>query len=189
MEESPVFTLDLLADQSLAKDIVRGILSTIFFHRIFPPIKPTTRDLLDLTLPYVDDPELLTQIEEKTAALIRSIENTGTTTSKGQIAVQFFERRTAKRIWFSSKSEKEVCWEQWIITVTLVHPRTDAERNRIRHQMESNLQNAVMQIIKNTTFHRDHIPPIVSSEKNPFPYQIIVQPRGDTWTGRMGGIF
>lgn len=27
-----------------------GILSTIFFHRIFPPIKPTTRDLLDLTL-------------------------------------------------------------------------------------------------------------------------------------------
>ena len=105
--------------------------------------------------PYVDDPELLTQIEEKTAALIRSIENTGTNTSKGQIAgqfildaifgylsqggknavvgsdkaafivVQFFERRTAKRIWFSSKSEKEVCWEQWIITVTLVNPRTD----------------------------------------------------------------
>ena len=39
--------------------------------------------------------------------------------------VQFFERRTAKR-WFSSKAEQEVCWEQWIINVTLVRPRTDA---------------------------------------------------------------
>ena len=97
MEKPPAFTLDLYADQSLGKDIVKGmlerspskfryskcnehwpwsppmvaqvsffptagkltipysleltaILSTIFFHRIFPPIKPTTRDLLDLTL-------------------------------------------------------------------------------------------------------------------------------------------
>lgn len=85
-----------------------GILSTIFFHRIFPPVKPTTRDLLDLTLvcqlsqlaylseidnlilqriqPYVDDPELLAQIEEKTTSLIRSLENTGSGTSSGQIA-------------------------------------------------------------------------------------------------------
>ncbi|KAF8472452.1 autophagy-related protein [Kalaharituber pfeilii] len=189
MEKPQVFTLDLYADQSLGKDIVRGILSTIFFHRIFPPIKPTTRDLLDLTLPYVDDPELLTQIEEKATTLIRSIENTGSSTSTGQLAVQFFERRTpAKRIniWFAPKAEQEVCWEQWIIKVTLVTPRTDSDRVRIRQAMESNLQKAVMQIITNTTCHRDHIPPIITSEKNPFPYHIVVQPKGDTWSGRMG---
>lgn len=44
--------------------------------------------------------------------------------------VQFFERRTAAKrinIWFaSSKAEQEVCWEQWVIKVTLVSPRTDA---------------------------------------------------------------
>lgn len=189
MEKPPVFTLDLYADQSLGKDIVRGILSTIFFHRIFPPIKPTTRDLLDLTLPYVDDPDLLSQIEEKASALIRSVENMGTGTSTGQIAVQFFERRaTTKRmnIWFASKAEQEVCWEQWVINVTLVNPRTDAERARIRRTMETNLQKAVMQIISNTTYHRDHIPPIMTNDKNPFPYVITVQPKGDTWTGMMG---
>lgn len=190
MEKPPVFTLDLYADQSLAKDIVKGILSTIFFHRIFPPIKPTTRDLLDLTLPYVDDPELLAQIEEKTSSLIRSIENTGSSgTNSGQIAVQFFERRTAAKrinIWFASKAEQEVCWEQWVIKVTLLYPRTDAERARVRRNMETNLQTAVMQIITNTTYHRDHIPPIVTNDKNPFPYHITVQPKGDTWTGRIG---
>lgn len=191
MEKPPAFTLDLYADQSLGKDIVKGILSTIFFHRIFPPIKPTTRDLLDLTLPYVDDPELLSQIDEKASALIRSIENMGSSSSSGQIAVQFFERRTpapAKRIniWFASKAEQEVCWEQWMINVTLVNPRTDTERARIRRIMETNLQKAVMQIISNTTYHRDHIPPIITNDKNPFPYHIIVQPKGDTWTTMMG---
>jgi len=189
MEKPPVFTLDLYADQSLATDIVRGILSTIFFHRIFPPIKPTTRDLLDLTLPYVDDPELLAQIEEKTSALICSIDNTGSGSCCGQITVQFFERRTAAKrinIWFAPKAEQEVCWEQWVIKVTLVKPRTDTERARIRRTMETTLQKAVMQIISNTTYHRDHIPPILTNDKNPFPYHITVQPKGDTWTGMMG---
>lgn len=49
--------------------------------------------------------------------------------------VQFFERRTtAKRIniWFAPKAEQEVCWEQWVINVTLVNPRTDAGMFTIR---------------------------------------------------------
>lgn len=52
-----------------------GILHTIFFHRYFPALTPRTRPVLDLTLPYVDDVELETMIEQRTTALARQLES------------------------------------------------------------------------------------------------------------------
>ena len=110
-----------------------GILHTIFFHRFFPSIRPRTWDLLDLTLPVVDDVELETLIDQRTAALIRQIDTTSNLRSnsvRGQIAVQFFEKRRRKA-WFS-KAEDEVCWEQWTLDVTLATPKTESGMFSIR---------------------------------------------------------
>jgi autophagy-related protein 101 len=76
----------------------------------------------------VPDVELETLIEQRTTALIRQlgastetgVRNTGV---RGQISVQFFERRRRKA-WFT-KGEEEVCWEQWTLDVTLATPRTE----------------------------------------------------------------
>ncbi len=43
---------------------------------------------------------------------------------RGQMAVQFFEKKRRKA-WFG-KGEDEVCWEQWTLDVTLATPRTDS---------------------------------------------------------------
>jgi autophagy-related protein 101 len=106
-----------------------GILHTIFFHRFFPSIRPKTRDVLDLTLPFVDDVELETLIDQRTATLVRQLDtssdmgarNTGV---RGLMTVQFFEKKRRKA-WFT-KGEEEVCWEQWTLDVTLATPRTES---------------------------------------------------------------
>ena len=47
--------------------------------------------------------------------------------------------------------------------------------------MESMLQRTVKKIVTTANREVDHIPPITTSETNPFPYQIITNPRDDGW--------
>lgn len=111
-----------LADRRLTRP---AILHTIFFHRYFTSISPLTRDLLDLTLPAIDDVDLETLIEQKTHALRRAIDSTHQPRGRGQIAVQFFEKKRRKTYFFG-KADEDVCWEQWTLDVTLAQPRTEA---------------------------------------------------------------
>lgn len=146
-------------------------------------------------------------IDQRTNLLIKSIEasvGAGSKSHRGQIAVEFYERRP-KKAWFS-KAEEKVCWEQWLLSVTLVNPRNDtgtpasftrthclggslanirSERVRARASIEHQLQKAVLEIITTASIRKDHIPPI-TNDTNPFPYQIIVSPKGDTWGARIG---
>ena len=101
-----------------------AILHTIFFHRYFTSISPLTRDLLDLTLPAIDDVDLETLIEQKTFALVRAIDSTHQPRGRAQIAVQFFEKKRRKTYFFG-KADEDVCWEQWTLDVTLAQPRTE----------------------------------------------------------------
>jgi len=185
----PEYILEVYADPTSVNDVVKGILHTIFFHRFFPSIRPKTRDVLDLTLPVVEDVELETLIDQRTAALVRQLDTTSdmgtrSTGVRGQIAVQFFEKRRRKA-WFT-KGEEEVCWEQWTLDVTLATPRTESERAKVRKAMETMLQKTAMKIVSTVNREKDHIPPITTSETNPFPYQISINPKVDGWGARMG---
>lgn len=122
---------------SLTEDA--GILHTIFFHRFFPSLTPQTREVLDLTLPYVDDDELEIMIEQRATALESQLDaqrssssgNANATSNsgapgggRGQLVVQFFEKRRRKA-WLS-RGDEEVCWECWTIKVTVAEPRTES---------------------------------------------------------------
>jgi autophagy-related protein 101 len=103
-------------------------LHTIFFHRFFPSIRPRTRDILGLTLPFVEDVELETLIDQRTSTLARQLDTSSDVGARngsvrGLMAVQFFEKKRQKA-WFT-KGEEEVCWEQWTLDVTLATPRTE----------------------------------------------------------------
>ena len=50
--------------------------------------------------------------------------------------------------------------------------------------MELMLQKTAMKIVTIVNRNTDHIPPITTSESNPFPYQIVINPRDEGW--RMG---
>ncbi|KAG5913524.1 hypothetical protein E4U42_001083, partial [Claviceps africana] len=132
-KDPPEFILDVFTDPRSLRDVVKGILHTIFFTRFFPALSPRTRDVLDLTLPYVDDDELETMIDQRAAALERQLDverssggrdastNGG---ARGQVAVRFFEKRRRKA-WLS-RGDEEVCWESWTLKVTVAEPRTES---------------------------------------------------------------
>jgi hypothetical protein len=114
-----------------------AILHTIFFHRYFIPIIPSTRELLDISLPTVDDNELETHIEQKASALVRAVEVQPSTSSpkvlrthgqsgRAQVTVCFFELKKRKKAYFFSKADEEVCWETWTLDVTCATPRTES---------------------------------------------------------------
>lgn len=46
------------------------------------------------------------------------------------------------------------------------------DRNRMHDSMERQLEGCLMQIIRIVNEKKDHIPPIVTNEANPFPYQV-----------------
>ncbi|UPK90184.1 hypothetical protein LCI18_001119 [Fusarium solani-melongenae] len=195
-QEPPEFLLDIFADPRSVHDVVKGILHAIFFHRFFPSVVPQTREVLDITLPHVDDDELETMIEQRVAALERQLDaqrssggaaNTGTGTEgggRGQLAVQFFEKRRRKA-WLS-RGDEEVCWETWTVKVTVAEPRTESERAKVRRAMEQTLLTSAMKIVTFTNTHKDHIPPITTQGTNPFPYKINLDQKEATgWATRM----
>ncbi len=64
------------------------------------------------------------------------------------------------------------------------------ERAKVRKASETTLQNTVMKAITFANAHKDHIPPITTTESNPFPYQINIgghhQKETSGWATRMG---
>jgi autophagy-related protein 101 len=52
--------------------------------------------------------------------------------------------------------------------------------------MEKSLQKTALKIINIVNRDKDHIPPITTTETNPFPYQITVNPRSEAIGPRMG---
>lgn len=184
----PEYNVDIFADAARVEEVVKAILHTIFFHRYFTSISPLTRDLLDLTLPAIDDVDLETLIEQKTHALRRAIDSTHQPRGRGQISIQFFEKKRRKTYFFG-KTEEEVCWEQWTLDVTLAHPRTESEVLKVRRAMSKSVEKAAYKIIAIVNRDKDHIPPITTTDANPFPYQIIVNPKpvsGNDWRPRIG---
>ncbi|KAK9236858.1 autophagy-related protein [Lipomyces kononenkoae] len=185
-----LITIDIILDRLLIRDVIKAVLSSIFFHRLFGSIRPLSpaREVLDITYPSVDDPALDSLIDEKlthlTAALDTSSQYTANQPYSGstqpQIVVNFFEKKTRKA-WFS-KSEEEVCWEEWTINILSITPRNETEKVRVAKSAESQLQTIIMKIIDIVNDNRDHIPPIATTEANPFPYQISIPSETEyTW--------
>ncbi|KAI4215014.1 MAG: hypothetical protein LQ351_002328 [Letrouitia transgressa] len=209
----PEYVLEVLGGPSSIKDIVKGVLHTIFFHRFFPSIRPSSLEVLDLTLPLVCDQELETLIDTRVGQLIRQLSSTSSPKegSRGEMGIRFYEKRRRKSgglggwLTGTGKSEEEICWEAWKLVITLTAPRTEAgrlfeisiqrsllscflERMTMTKTEAPALQRTAMNIVKIVNRDKDHIPPITTSETNPFPYEIILSPRAER-DGRNLGFF
>ncbi|CAG8439222.1 6542_t:CDS:2 [Diversispora eburnea] len=172
-----VFSIDLTVDRDVVSEVLRAILHTILFYRVFGNIKPREVDLLDITYSAIDDPEIEKVVEDKVEQFIHNLEHHGN--QKGQIAVMFHEKRT-KKAWFT-KSEEEICWEQWAVTLTTLICRTERDKLRVRKDMDKQLYSCLFNIIRFVNDKKDHIPPITTPDANPFPYQIVIPATNDSW--------
>ncbi|KAK5244004.1 hypothetical protein LTR16_007742 [Cryomyces antarcticus] len=128
-------------------------------------------------------------IEQRTTDLLRQIDSKSSYSNqsgRGQVAIFFAEKRRRKT-YFQVKEEKTV-WEQWLLNVTLATPRTETDVIKVRRAMEKSLQKAALKIIHIVNRDKDHIPPITTTDSNPFPYEIVVNPKSESW-GQTLGIF
>ncbi|KAL2038530.1 hypothetical protein N7G274_008869 [Stereocaulon virgatum] len=189
----PQYILEVFADPTCVKDIVRGILHTIFFHRYLSPLRPSYLEVLEFTLPLVADPDLETLIDTRVGQLIRQLSSTSSPKSsvRGSLVVEFFEKKRRKDGvlgWFGAKGEEGVCWESWCLEVTLATPKTEIERTKVTEAIGSTLQKTAMQVVTIVNRDKNHIPPLTTNEGNPFPFHIELSPRVEGW-GRSIGIF
>ncbi|KAI4841666.1 DUF1649-domain-containing protein [Aureobasidium sp. EXF-8845] len=191
MEERRVasFSIDVFADKANAKDVVTGILHTIFWYRIFANLDPSYHDVLDIPIPWIQDVDLQTLVEQRVDQFVRQIDadvNDQNQNTRGQLVVQFSEReRRRKKGWFGAKDE-DLVWETWTLNVALASPRTPQEATTSRRAIERSLSNAVMKITDIVQQNKDHVPPITTQDTNTFPYHILVNPKNDGWGQRMG---
>ncbi|KAJ6021931.1 Autophagy-related protein 1010 [Penicillium herquei] len=196
----PEYFLEIFADTTSVHDVLKGVLNLIFFHRYFPSIRPVTFEVLDFTLPAINDADLETLIESRVSTLVRNHLSSAAETEDGKnssgggvrarIAVEFYEKKRRRSgLWFgglAGKGEEEVCWEIWTLDVTIATPRTESERSKVRKAMNNMLHKAALKILAIVNRDKDHIPPITTTDSNPFPYRIIVNPRTDSWGNRIG---
>lgn len=59
------------------------------------------------------------------------------------------------------------------------------DRTKVRKAMEKMLHKAAFKIVAIVNQDKGHIP-LMTSETNPFPYQIVLNPKMDSWTNRFG---
>ncbi|THH27517.1 hypothetical protein EUX98_g6664 [Antrodiella citrinella] len=94
---NPIITLDLVLDRHTAKDVLRAVLHSILFHRLLGFVLPKTFEVLDVTMPAVDDANVEQLVDQKVDVFWKGIE--GGLSKRGQISVTFSEKR-AKKSWF-----------------------------------------------------------------------------------------
>ena len=137
--------------------------------------------------------EIETLIDQRTIALVRQLDSTSSQMSpqynpkagRGTVVLQFLEKKRRKG-WFVAKADEDTVWENWIVEVTLTSARSEPEAERNRLQMEASLQKAVLKVVNTVNDDKSHIPPITTNETNPFPYQILVNPKNDGWGQKLG---
>ncbi|ODQ55675.1 DUF1649-domain-containing protein [Saitoella complicata NRRL Y-17804] len=191
MPEQHVLELEDI-DRGFMKEMVKAVLHSILFNRIFVNVRPRSREFLNVTYPFVDnDQDLEVLLDERTSSLLNALSPAPSPTTspppgqghaRGQLAMSFYEKRVRKA-WFSTQ-EESVVWERWLIVVDTITPRTERERLRSQREMERQLNETLLKIVRIANEKKEHIPPILTGEANPFPYEIhIVKGEGEGWVG------
>ncbi|KAJ2188847.1 hypothetical protein IW139_001407 [Coemansia sp. RSA 353] len=156
-------TLDL--ERRFIEPVVKAVLHTILFHRYFGNTS-------------VDNTDVQRQVDERVDELMQSLALTGD--SKSQISLYFTETKP-RRAWFS-KSEEEICWEEWIIHINCTVSKSPTEVGQLQASAEDQAKRAIFWVIQEMDKHKDHIPLIASKQSNPFPYHISVAPTSGLWS-------
>ncbi|KAI8374582.1 uncharacterized protein BYT42DRAFT_576858 [Radiomyces spectabilis] len=174
------FNIEMAAvPRECVKDVLRALLHSIFFHRLLVNVMPRELRVLDTTVSITDSRDVEMLIEAKIAEFLQ---NTSPPHIKqGKLGVLFYEKRLKKN-WFQfSKSEELVCWEQWTLTLSLIYPQNDQEKQSSHRFAEKQLSQCLLDILRMANDHKEHIPSITTTEGNPFPYQIAVLSQAESW--------
>ncbi|KAI0931037.1 hypothetical protein AcW1_001464 [Taiwanofungus camphoratus] len=173
----PTITIDLVLDRHTTKEVLRAVLHSILFHRLFGTVKAQTFEVLDVTMPGVDDADMTQLVEDKVDAFWKAIE--GGASKRGQITVTFSEKRPRKT-WFIM-GEEEIPWEQWIINAEIRQPTTDRDRLQFNSDLASTLTKSLETMLTHASSERGRsaVPLITKADGiSPFPIKMTVKVGG-----------
>jgi len=160
-------------DRNTTRDVLRGVLHAILFHRLFGTIKAQTFEVLDVTMPGVADPDTEQLVNDKVDAFWKGIE--GGASKRGQIIITMSERKT-KKSWFYT-GEEDVPWEQWVINAELRQPKSMLDRT-FNRTLTTTLVKTVLTLVTYISSERGRsvVPPITDATGiSPFPFTVVVK--------------
>ncbi|KAJ2815964.1 hypothetical protein FBU31_006746, partial [Coemansia sp. 'formosensis'] len=167
--ERKVISHTLTLERSVIAAVVKAMLHTILFHRYFGNVTPKENHILsNITYVSVDDSSVSSTVESKIEELMQTISVTAD--SKSQISLYFTETK-ARKAWFS-KSEEEICWEEWVIDIQSKIGKTEREFNQLQASASDQAKRAIFHVIQEMDRNKEHIPLIANAQTNPFPYHI-----------------
>ncbi|KAG1170023.1 hypothetical protein G6F70_007963 [Rhizopus microsporus] len=173
------FNLELTnVPREYVKDMLRGLLHSIFFHRLLVNVAPRELRVLNTTVSITDSQEVETLIEQKIAEFLQ---NTNSSQIKqGKLAVLFYEKRLKKNWFHFTKGEEfnKARRERDKLDVSKLHI---LDKPKTTRWMENQLSQCLLTILKIVNEHKEHIPSITTTEGNPFPYQIAIQSQTESW--------
>ncbi|KAH9942969.1 autophagy-related protein [Amylocystis lapponica] len=173
----PTITIDLVLDRHTTKDVLRAVLHAILFHRLFGTVKPQIFEVLDVTMPGVDDEEMKQLVEDKVEAFWKGVE--GGVNKRGQITLTFSEKRPRKT-WFIM-GEEEIPWEQWIINAEIRQPTTEKDRQKFNADLASTLTKSLQTMLTHASSERGRSAvPLITNNlgMSPFPIKMTVKVGG-----------
>ncbi|KAF9024212.1 DUF1649-domain-containing protein [Hymenopellis radicata] len=175
MNNYPTITIDLIVDRSTCRDVLRGTIHAILFHRSFGTVKPRTFEVLDVTMPGISDVQTEQLVNDKVDMFWKGIDIGAS--KRGQIVVTFSEKRP-KKSWFQVyMGEEDVPWEQWIINAEVRQP-PDRERTSFESTLAATLTKSIFTMITYTTSEKGRaaVPLITDATGiSPFPIRITVK--------------
>ena len=162
------------------KSVAKALLYTILFHRCFGQVVPKTEEILDISIPIIDDQAMVDAVEQHATDYAYALQRRdhrvyGSTKNGCMLRVDFYEKKVRKN-WFS-RAEEDVCWETWNVAINnVVSDEVSRTNDKGLIALTQNLQDALLQIVEIMNQRNDHyIPPIPYNDANPFTYHIAVQ--------------
>ncbi|KAI8992490.1 hypothetical protein BDB01DRAFT_778635 [Pilobolus umbonatus] len=180
------FTIEMTGlPRDQLKDVLRGILHSIFFHRLLITVMPRELRVLNTTVSITDSPDIENLIEDKIQTILHLIRSSSQLRQM-KLAVLFYEKRLKKNWYQITKTEEFVCWEHWDIVLNMA-PSSLTEKDKLKaiKTAENQLRQCLMNILRLVNEHKEHIPSITITEGNPFPYQIGIQTPTESWNAMM----
>ncbi|GJE99598.1 autophagy-related protein [Phanerochaete sordida] len=178
----PIVKIDLSLERRTARDVLTAVLHSILFHRLFGTLKPEIREVLDVSMPAVDDPEIKQLVDLKVDAFWKGVESD--VNKRGQFIVTFSEKRSRKS-WFLV-SEEEVPWEQWVVNAEIRPPIPERERQKYDADLTATLKKSLQSMLTHTSSERGRsaVPLITNAQGiSPFPVKIVVNVNGTEVSG------
>ncbi|RDX44279.1 hypothetical protein OH76DRAFT_1458057 [Lentinus brumalis] len=173
----PTITIDLVLDRLQTKEVLRAVLHSILFHRLFGTVKPKTFEVVDVTMPGVDDEEIRQLVEDKVDAFWKGIE--GDASKRGQIVVTFSEKRPRKS-WFLMGEVRLSFHESSIINAEIRQP-SERERQKFNSDLASTLTKSLQTMLTHASSDhgRSAVPLITNASSiSPFPIKMSVRVGG-----------